>query len=229
MRFPSNFFYLKKNNHLNGDVFSFVDFSRFESSRSPSVRRRSPTSKPRCRESDTRAVARVFSKLGFWILGGKTARGRGSRESHRIFTSPERWRRTLFFLNNWTRGMRSIVLYTHTHIYIYIYIWASHRAYFFARSCAEQRIQNRVLYPRRFLTNGASISMVVIYHNVLFARPADARIFARSSDFIFERFRVVDLPATSARPIPVGRSCRISASLEPSIKSTWSTKVLKNI
>ena len=39
-------------------------------------------------------------------------------------------------------------------------------------------------------------------------------------------FRVVDLPATSARPIPVGRSCRISASLEPSIKSTWSTKVL---
>ena len=123
MRFPSNFFYLKKNNHLNGDVFSFVDFSRFESSRSPSVRRRSPTSKPRCRESDTRAVARVFSKLGFWILGGKTARGRGSRESHRIFTSPERWRRTLFFLNNWTRGMRSIVLYTHTHIYIYIYIY----------------------------------------------------------------------------------------------------------
>ena len=132
---------------------------------------------------------------------------------------------------SWIIGREECVVsyYIHTHTHIYIYIWASHRAYFFARSCAEQRIQNRVLYPRRFLTNGASISMVVIYHNVLFARPADARIFARSSDFIFERFRVVDLPATSARPIPVGRSCRISASLEPSIKSTWSTKVLKNI
>ena len=128
---------------------------------SPSVRRGPPASKPRCRESDTRAVAGVFQTLCVWISGRKTARGRRPAASPIESLTARTMETRALLLEELDEGN-------------YMISWASHRAYFFARSCAVQRIQNRVLHPRRFLTNGASISMVVIYHNALYARSANA-------------------------------------------------------
>jgi hypothetical protein len=108
---------------------------------SPSFRRGSPASKSRCRESDTRTVARVFQTLLLDIGKKDRSRRTAARIPSNLYITRTMEMHARCFLNKFDEGVELRITYI---------TWASHRAYSFARSCAVQRIQNRVCISPSF-------------------------------------------------------------------------------